>query len=353
MEVSQVVQLADWFRDNFQAVGPKLQNLVDVLQHNSQQANQQPVTDPLKELTRALRAMPTSELSTLQLRVLEELGVAEFVGKAGRAWVIRTVQTKTYDPATTYQTVADAHQRMQNAQNHLKTFKDAATQLGFESTTHVDAPTPYVFNVIFQQDAAIKNVSDWKKTAADWELILGSIANATGHRAQDIAFVGGQNGSFILTLSAAPIITKVLAVISKHIASIANDYLDFQLKREDLRRSRIMSDVIEKELNRQEKDRRSEAKTALMESIRGMLPKAKPEELSKLEKAIDRHIDFSEKGGEVDFILPPALDLEDEAIEENLAETVNDLRDVIQYYRSEIQKTKLLTNQEDADFDDN
>ena len=321
-------------------------------QHNAQQPNHQPVADPLRELTRALQSMPTTELSTLQMRVLEELGIAEYVGRSGRAWVIRTVQKKTYDPATTFQTISEAHQRLKSAQAQLDGFKSAAEELGFESPSHVDAPTPYVFNIIFQQKASIEIVSDWKKTAADWELILGSIANATGHRAQDIAFVGGQSGSFILTLSAAPLVTKVLAVISKHIASIANDYLDFQLKRDELRRSRMMSDAIEKDLTRQEKDRRSEAKSTLMESIKKMLPDAKPEELNKLEKAIDRHIDFSEKGGEVDFLLPPAPDSEDEGIDEELAETVNELRDVIQDYRSEVEKTKLLTSKEEDDFDD-
>ncbi len=46
----------------------------------------------------------------------------------------------------------------------------------------------------------------------------------------------------IYTLSATPVVTKILATVSKHIASIANDYLDFQLNLEKLRRSRMMSD---------------------------------------------------------------------------------------------------------------
>ncbi|MDQ2090515.1 hypothetical protein [Marimonas arenosa] len=353
MEVSQVVQLANWYQTHFQEVKSEYSALVSVLQNNSQQASQQPVADPLKALSRALREMPTSELSTLQMQVLERLGVAHLVGKAGRAWIIRTVQTKTYDPATTFQTVQEAFQKMEQAQNQLDEFKNSAARIGFKRGDVIDTPTPYAFNVIFQGGAAITNVTDWKRTAADWELYLGSVAVVAGERPEDVAVVGAQNGSIIFTLSAAPIVTKILATVSKHIASIANDYLDFQLKREELERSRMYSDAIKKDLTRQERERREESKAALMKVVREMQPNAAPEAITKLEKAIDRYITFTEKGGEMDYMLPPPLDAESEDYDEDLAQAVEEVRDLIQDYREEVQKTKLLTHEEDDDeFDD-
>lgn len=352
MEVSQVVQLSEWLEENLSDVMPKFTALVAVLQNNSQQPSQQPVTQPLKELSRALSHMQTSELSTLQLGVLENLEVAKLVGKQGKAWINRCVRATTYDPATTFQSVQQGQQKLQEAQRLLKAFQTSAGQVGFSDADKVDAPTPYVFNVVFQEDAAIENVRDWKKTATEWELIISGVTAVAGEKPEDVAVVGAQNGSIIYTLSATPIVTKILATVSKHIASIANDYLDFQLRREELRRSQMMSEAIEKDLNRQEDERRASGKATILDAIKEIAPNAKPEEIAKLEKAVDRHIKFSEDGGEVDFVLPPELDAEDEDYDEDLAQTVDDVRELIQDYRTEIQTTKLLTYVEDEDEDE-
>lgn len=349
MEVSQVVQLSDWLDENLKDVTPKYSALVSVLQNNSQQPSQQPVTEPLKDLSRALADMQTSELSTLQVGVLEELDVAKLVGKQGKVWLNHRVRATTYDPATTFQSVQKGQQKLEETQRLLTEFKTSAGKVGFQDADYIDAPTPYVFNVIFQEDAAIKNVRDWKKTATDWELIIGGVTAVAGEKSEDVAVVGAQNGSIIYTLSATPVVTKILATVSKHIASIANDYLDFELKREELRRSRMMSDAIEKDLKRQENERRESGKAVILEAVKEIVPNAKPEEIAKLEKAVDRHIKFSEDGGDVDFVLPPELDVEADDYDEDLAQTVEDVRELIQDYRSETQKTKLLTYVEDEE----
>ena len=155
MEVSQVVQLSEWLDENLLDVMPKFSALVNVLQNNSQQPSQQPVTQPLKELSRALADMQTSELSTLQLGVLENLEVAKLVGKQGKAWINHRVRATTYDPATTFQSVQQGQQKLQEAQRLLKEFKASAKNVGFSEADEVDAPTPYVFNVVFQEDASI------------------------------------------------------------------------------------------------------------------------------------------------------------------------------------------------------
>lgn len=307
---------------------------------------------PLKDLSRALADMQTSEISALQLEVLEKVDIAKLVGKQGKAWINHHVKSTTYDPATTFQKVEKGQQKLKEAQRLLKEFKASAQNVGFYESDKVDSPTPYVFNVIFQEDAAIKNVRDWKKTATDWELIISGVTAVADEKPEDVAVVGAQNGSIIYTLGATPIVTKILATVSKHIASIANDYLDFQLKREQLHQARMMSDTIEKDLKKQENERRLKGKTSIIDAVNQIVPDAKPEDIAKLEKAVDRHIKFSEEGGNVDFILPPELDEEDEDYDDGLAQTVDDVRQLIQDYRTETQKTKLLIYIEDEDEDE-
>ena len=352
MEVSQVIQLADWFHRNFEEVAPKYEALVSVLNNNAGQKKQQAIIQPLKDLSCALQGMPTSELSALQFGVLEKMEVANHIGKHGEAWVNRCVKTMTYDPATTCQTVQHAHEKLGEANHFLNEFKTSAGKVGFEEVDEIDAPSPYVFNVIFQKDASIRNVRDWKKTASDWDVIIGGVTAVAGEKPEDVAVVGTQNGSIIYTLSATPIVTKILATVSKHIASIANNYLDFELKREELRRSRMMSDVIQNDLKRQEGEIRAKGKSQILDAVKEIVPDAKPEYLSKLEKAVDRHITFSQNGGGVDFVLPPRLCEDAENYNENLAKTVNDVRELIQNYRAEVQKTKLLTYVDENEYDD-
>ncbi|MBO6853371.1 MAG: hypothetical protein JJ872_06345 [Marivivens sp.] len=352
MEVSQVVKLSEWLDENLKDVTPKYSELVSVLRNNSQQPSQQPVAQPLKDLARELANMKTAELSALQIGVLEQLEVARLVGQQGKVWINRRVRATTYDPATTFQSVQDGQQKLEEAQRLLSEFKSSAGKVGFVDAHKVDAPTPYVFNVIFQDDASIRNVRDWKKTATDWELIISGVTAVAGEKPEDVAVVGAQNGSIIYTLSATPIVTKILATVSKHIASIANDYLDFELKREELRRSRMMSDAIEKDLKRQEDERRANGKALILQAVKEIVPDAQPEKVATLEKAVDRHIIFSEKGGDVDFVLPPELVEGSDEYDEELAQTVDDVRELIQDYRAEVQKTKLLTFVEDEDEDD-
>ena len=257
----------------------------------------------------------------------------------------------TYDPATTFQEVQQAAQRISEAKRKLIEFKSAATTVGLKSSQRIDAPTTYLINVIFTGGASIKNVRDWKKTATDWELIVSGVAGVLDEKPEEIAVIGATNGSIIFTLSATLGVTKLLATISKHIASIANDYQDFQLKREDLERSRLMTDVIRNEFSRLEKDRRIEGKNTILSAVKAHVPNAMPEALTKLEKAIDKHISFSESGGEVDFITPPMPDDEVINFDDSIAETVQELRDLIQEYRNEKRNTKLLTQYDDKTGD--
>ena len=342
MEVSEVVKLAGWFDEHIAGVIPKYKSLVDVLHSNTQGGQQRPVSDALDSVTIELSAMPVRELSAMQIRVLEHLEVAELVGPQGRRWLNKTVKSTSFDPATTHRNAQAALQKVDQAKQHLDGFRSTAETVGLVSIVEKDDALPYVINVIFQGEAGIDNIREWKTTAADWELIFAGVAAVVGEKSSDVRVLGTSTGSIILKLSATPLVTKALATIAKHIASIANYYLDIQLKREELERSRMMTDVMRKEFARLEKDRREQGKLEIIDAIKEITPKAKDEALAKLNKAIDKQITFSEKGGEVDFVTPEETDTDDE--DEDLREMFDEVRNLIEEYRQEQQQTKLLTN---------
>jgi hypothetical protein len=344
MNVFEVIRLADWFDENTESVREKFSALVSVLQNNSQQPTQQPVTPPLNDLLVALAEMPTDQLSTTQLDLLEKLQVDNLLGSRGRSWVNRAVRSSTYDPATTYRTIQEAASRLDAVRQRLGNFRSHALDLQIEKDETVDPSKPFAFSVVFKNGAAINNIRDWRKSAQDWEYILSSVAAVAGDRPEDVSVITAESGSIIVWLGAGAALTKILATVSKNIASMANDYVDFQLKKEELRRSRMMSTAIENDLKRQEAERRDAGKAATLEQVRLLASSAKPEDFAKLDKAVDKLIEFFEKGGDMDFI-NPALETESDtsggSATDDDASTVDE---VIREFRKEVQKAKLLAD---------
>ncbi len=342
MDVSEIVRLAEWFRENTKQVETLYLDLVSVLQNNAQQSAQMPVKAALDSLSKALAEMPTQELSTLQMRVLDKLGVAELIGKAGESALNTKVRATTYDPATTHSSIASDAQSIEEAQRRLLALKNSAEALGLKSELKSDTIDSYTINVIFQGQASIENVRDWKKSAAEWELIMSGVAGVAGERPEDVRVLGTANGSIIFTLSASSLVTKILATISKHIAEIANRYLDFQLKRESLDRSRMLTKVMKDELLRQETESRSTGQRKIIEAVKKIVPSASPEALSNLELAVSKQIAFSEQGGDVDFIPPNNIDEDSDSYDKALAIDVANIRKLIEEYQTVKQQVKLL-----------
>lgn len=340
MEVSQAVELSRWFNRNVAPIEPKYSELVSVLQHNAQQASKQPVSQPLKEVSARLAAMPTRELSYLQLAILNRLDVGELIGKQGALWIDETVRSNNFDPATTFQTANRAYEKLVESRRLLAEFESSAARIGFSGEEGRESDR-VVFHVVFRGDASIRNIRDWKTTASDWEKILASISEVADDRAESVEVLGTQNGSIILTLSATVLVTRILAEISRHIASIAKDYIDFQLRKQELEKSRMMTQVIADELRRQETERRDMAKGTIIESIRALVPDASVESLNKLEKAVAKQIHFSERGGELDFVMP-TKDENDGLADGPFLEAVEGLREVIRDYQAETQRIRLL-----------
>ena len=338
MEVQEVISLADWFNENLDQAINAHTSLVNVLRHNAQQANKQPVQELLEDLVRVLAAMPTEQLSLLQLRVLEKLEVSDLIGKRGAKWIEKTVKTETYDPATAFQLAADANSKLQQAKAQLDSFGSAASAVGFVRSDFDEETDHLLINIIFQNDASIANVRDWKKRSAEWEQIIAGLAAAVGEKPEDVTVAGFSNGSIILTLAATAAVTKLLAMISKHIVGIAHDILSVRIKVEELRQARMMTKNMQTEFNNLEKTRRDTGKAEIAEEIDRALPNLEPEVRTKLNKSIDKALAFGEAGGEVDFVLP---DREEDG-EAEVVEAFDEIRTLVEDQQRVRQAVKLL-----------
>ena len=347
LQIIEIIRLSRWMEAHTQSITGQYTSLVQVLEQNARQGQQQPVAEHLEELSNVVGEMPTRELSDAQLSLLESRGVAKLIGGRGSRWLDETIKSTSYDPATTYNTVREAFQRLQQTNARLQEFANVAKDFSIVELSEDQGQDPYIVSVIFRDGASIKNIRDWKKSAADWELIFSGITEVVDERVETVKVVGASNGSIILTLATSVLVTKVLATISKHISMIANDYLDFQLKRQELERSRMMSDAIRDDLDRQENERKEQSRNVILDAISELVPDAKPEALSKLEKAIDKQIKFGESGGRVDFVVPEAVPSDDD-----LDDDFGEIRSLVNEYQEEAQKTLLLEKKSATESDE-
>ena len=337
MDISQVVSLSLWMDQTFGELQGPFSTLISVLHTNSQQSSKVPVTPAFEELKDRLSSVDLAGLSSIQKEVLSQRGILSLFGNSGVRWLDDLIKQQAYDPVTAHQEVQNQFSRLDQVARLLSEFGASASSIGFKPSAKEDG---IYFSIIFRDEASIVNIRDWKSSASDWEFILSSVAELAGVRAEEVKVRGVQNGSVILTLASAVGVTRILATMSKHLAAISNDYLDFQLKREELRRLRMMSEVIERDLKRQETERLQSRKSEIIEAVRPIAVNADQEKLNKLDKALDRYIAFTEKGGLIDYVFPEAdLDSEEE-IDVDIESLVATIKD----FRQESERRALLEN---------
>ncbi|MFP5511093.1 MAG: hypothetical protein ACLGIP_18390, partial [Alphaproteobacteria bacterium] len=95
---------------------------------------------------------------------------------------------------------------------------------------------------------------------------------------------------------------------------------------------------------RQEAERRDAGKSATLEQVRLLALNAKPEDIAKLDKAVDKLIEFFEKGGDMDFINPVLEGESDTSAESATDDDASSVDQVIREFRKEVQKAKLLAD---------
>ena len=341
MDVQEIIRLADWFDKNADNAISKYNTLAEVLQHNAQQTSNLRVREPLETLVSVLNEMPTQQLTQLQYKILSNLNVADLIGKSGVKWIRKTIETHTYDPATTFETVQNALSHLQSARILIDTFRTAAIEVGIVSDEIKENDTEIKISIIFRADVMISNIRDWKTTAADWEKIFHGLAVAVNEKPEDVKIVSFENGSFILTLVATVAITKLLAMISKHIAGIAQDTILIQTKLEELKQLKLTTKNMEMEFKTMGKDRDKKGKEAIISELNKQFPDLDPETINNVTMSINKAIAFAQAGGEIDFSIP---DNSDESENDTQRVENQELRELIEEHNRVKQKVKLLNH---------
>jgi hypothetical protein len=349
MEVSELIELADWFDEQVPPVQTAYDNLFNVLQHNASQSEKRPLENELERLIGALGEMSFDELSLQQLQVLERLDVRDYFGPDGVRFLDETVRTANYDPATAVSRLQAVINNINNTRSALTTYRTATEQLQLQPEDLEDVPDRIVIRIGFENDANIDNVADWRDSSKEWYDIIRGISLAANESPEDTKVIGAATGSIILILAGTVAVTSMLAVISKNITSVARDIISVGVSLENLRQQKILTPAMEAEFKKIEAKKRADALKQVMAELKNHLHKSVMGDAKiALEASVKKLLQFNEKGGIVDFVAPSEPDEEGEGEGEAADEgrqLLADARRIIHEYQGEREALRLLTDQ--------
>ncbi|MAU46437.1 MAG: hypothetical protein CMP09_16805 [Yangia sp.] len=346
MEVAEIFDLVDWYRSNGPRVGKQYQSLQNVLQHNASQNQKQPVREQLHDLVEGLDALPMTELNLQQVAQLDKIGVGQFLGVRGAEFVERVVTESGYDPATSASEMKNALDKVTSVTEMLENLASALRAAGSmpdQPEDEVDDDTA-VARIQFRQNASIGNIADMKKWSADWNDIARGIGHLVDETPHDMKVLGASKGSIIVCVSGSMALISAFAFMSKKVSGIVLDVLKVQNAIEDLRHKRISNEVIEKSMREDLKKRESSLVDDIIAGLKDRAGSMAEEHDAHLRTAVKKYVEFSKKGGEMDYLQPPEpeADEEENGPDQAQAHLTGELRDLISEIRSIKGETLLL-----------
>lgn len=350
MNIDELNRLAAWYVEHFSNIQSRYSQLVQPIQHNASQPNKQPLETQLESLIDYLRSMKFEELSLQQIKLLDDLGVSAYIGMDGADFVEKTIRTADYDPQTALNKLNEAVNVLTTASNGFTSYRQSLDALGLKESADDGDADGITIRVGFRKDASINNVSDWRDSGKDWYDIIRGIALAAGETPEDTRITGASTGSIILILVGTATVTKLLAMISKNVASVAKDAIEIANEIENLRGKKLLNAAIEKQLRAMDQKKKDDAHAEILKEIGTHLPNLDGEQKSALEVSIKKLLAFNEKGGNVDFVAPEG---DDEVDEEGGAEAnpanaaLAQVRAAIREYQEVREQMKLLEHKPD------
>lgn len=166
---------------------------------------------------------------------------------------------------------------------------------------------------------------------------------AAGEPPEATRVVGASTGSVILILAGTVTVTTILALISKNIASVAKDAIGIANQIEDLRGKKLLNDTIEQELIKQETERKKEALEKIIDLVKGKVQALDGEKTNALESSVKKLLNFTEKGGNLDFVVPDSEEPSDDgSANDDQLKSLAEARDAVREYQAEREHIKLL-----------
>ena len=342
MNVSELFELTHWITREIEDedIPQKYQALQTILQQHAQPNQQKTPFEAQKDdLIDSLKKVPLGQLTRDQLEFLYPLGIASFVGEEGINAIEDTLYKNVIDVATSAQKLVETLQKINEGISKSNQIKAGLTDCVIEEEYETD--NEILMRVSFTGNALMSNVTDFKSWGNIWYDIGRGIAMVHNASPEEVKIVGATKGSIIIELAVIASIATTTSGIILAALKVAEKVLDIRTKAEELRGLKMKNDKFAKDL---EKEAENEKKAGI-EEITGEVIKTlnikkdgEGDKVKALDTAVKNLVNFIEKGGIVDFIIP-----EDEEEQEEGEESKNEeLRVAFQEIRQLEKKLTLI-----------
>jgi len=342
MNVSELFELTHWITREIEGaqIPQKYQALQTILQQHSQPNQQKTPFESQKDgLINALIKVPLGQLTRDQLDFLYHLGIASAVGEEGIEAIEDTLYKNVIDVATSAQKLQQMLQKINEGISKANQIKAGLTNCVLEEEYETD--NEILMRVSFTGHALMSNVTDFKSWGNIWYDIGRGIAMVHDASPEEVKIVGATKGSIIIELAVIASIATTTSGIILAALKVAEKVLDIKTKAEELRGLKMKNDKFAKDLEKEaENEKKSGIEEITSEVVKTLKIKKDGEgdKVKALDTAVKNLVNFIEKGGVVDFIIPE----EEEEPEEGEEKKNEELRIAFQEIRQLEKKLALI-----------
>lgn len=352
MQINELIKLTDWFQAKVVAKGipANFQALFNKMNANIRRNVNQPLQSFSTErdaLFETIRPINFQSISLEQINFLKELEIDELFGPLGVEKIEGILYKNNLDLAAATQIISELNTKLTTAQTKLKQIEDSLKP-HFSLEQDEFGEGNVMMRIYFKDDSSINNLSDLKKLGSTWYDIGRGIAMTQDKSPEDFVVVGAQKGSIILELAVAARIATSVSKILLETLKVAEKVIDILKKVEELKALRLSNKSAEQALvkaAKEEKETGISSITSIIQVELNLNPETDGDKITALEKSITKLIDFTQKGGQVDFVQPEESEEDENGDDDiNYREEIQKLKGNIAEIRAIESKTKLLSN---------
>ncbi len=310
MNVLELLSLTRWITEEIghKQVVEKYQNLLTVINTNVHPNPHQPrlpFESQKNELIEVLLSISVENLTKDQITFLNKIGIGSYIREEGVALIEDVLFKNVIDVATSAQKISEIYNKVQEGYSRSNQIKTALANC-FTDEPH-ELKNEILLRVSFTGNAAMENVSHFKEWGSIWYDIGRGVTMAHNLSPEDVKIVGAAKGSIIIELAVVASIAATISGIILSALKVAEKVLDIRKKAEELRQLKLKNEKlaldIENEAENEKKSGIENIKNDISITLK-LQSNGEGDKVKALEVAIKNLVNFIERGGVVDFVIP-------------------------------------------------
>lgn len=350
MQIEELLQLSVWFKNNVEKNQipqnyTKLYNKMNLNVRRQNGLQNQPFIEEKNNLFSSLEKVDYDDLTIEQIKFLEQLGVDNLINKEAIQIIKEDLTSNNLDISSATNIIKEYNDKVVSAQNKFLEIFNLLSQYFKVNISNEIENNEVLMRLYFQEGVSIDNLNDLKKLSNNWYDISRGIAMALDQTPEDFRVIGAKKGSIIIDLAVAVGVATAVSKILLEALKVADRVLDIRKKVEEIKSLKLSNKKIELELKKEADTERDNGIKSIVEETINQLNINRQNEgdkITAIEKSVKKLIEFTENGGQVDFVQ------NDKIIEEDLRRENQLLKGNVQEIRKIENKMKYLENNKNS-----